>query len=421
MRFDAAVDLYLVDLREQKPGTARAWSSPLRRAAQRARKEYGPPTQGHYKDDGDLRRARARRHKPYPGLGAKSLDRVTNADLVRVIAAIRDEARTRVNGVRGKGAEENAQTALRAFYKWARRNGYTTADPDSGMSYKKRGKIGRRAFTVNELAQVQQVFDASLDPELARVFLRLALETGARHAEMLNLTVGDLDEGDGTVRLIPKGFDGTYLEQPVTVSLFEALRRLPAQRMKGRVKSATPLLLNRNGQPVSRRYFEHLCEEVRAAIPALGQGNKSWFTTHALRHTAATMVERAGGEAVARLFLGHAASSHTQDYVSANIDELRATMVAIWGEPLAGRGHGYGVNEAYFTRLNELLERRRVAQGMEHWELSDDREFGAPSPREMHELEQERRLQAEAEERILARLGLHSRGDSTSSRHLQTD
>lgn len=404
MRFDAAVELYLADLKEQRPGTARAWSSPLRRAAQRARKEYGPPPSGHYTDEGDLRRARARAHKPYPGLGAKSLDRVTNAELVQVIAAIRDEARTRVNGVRGKGAEENAQTAIRALYKWARRNGMTTADPDSGMSYKKRGKISRRAFTVEELSEVQRVFDDSLDPELARVFLRLALETGARHSEMLGLTVGDLDAGDGTVRLTPKGFDGTFLEQPITASLFSALERLAASRTHGRVKSATPLLLNRTGQPVSRRYFEHLCEAVRAEVPSLGQSNRSWFTTHALRHTAATMVERAGGEAVARLFLGHASTSHTQDYVSANIDELRAALVSIWGEPLAGHGHGYGVGEAHFHRLHELLRRRQVRQEMEDWELRDDIEFGAPSPEDQYEVERRDREGAELQSSILDRV-----------------
>ena len=404
MKFDAAVEMYLADLKEQRPGTARAWSSPLRRAAQRARKEYGPPPKDHYTDEGDLRRARAREHKPYPGLGAKSLDRVTNAELMQVIAAVRDEARTRVNGVRGKGAEENAQTALRAFYKWARRNGLTSADPDAGMSYKKRGKIARRAFTVAELADVQSVFDESRDPELARVFLRLALETGARHSEMLSLTIGDLDAGDGTVRLTPKGFDGTFLEQPITASLFDALERLAASRTKGRVKNATPLLLNRSGQPVSRRYFEHLCEEVRVAVPSLGQGNRSWFTTHALRHTAATMVERAGGEAVARLFLGHAATSHTQDYVSANIDELRATVVAIWGEPLAGHGHGYGVGEVHFTRLNELLNRRRMRAEMEDWELSDDVELGAPSPEDYFEVERRASEERELQDRLLDRL-----------------
>ena len=408
MKFEVAVGIYLADLQEQRPSTARAWSSPLRRAAKRARKEYGPPPAGRYSDEGDLRRARARTHKPYPGLGAKSLDKVTNAELVQVIAAIREEARTRVNGVRGKGAEENAKTALRAFYKWARLNGLTTAEPDAGMSFKKRGRINRRAFTVEELGEVQRVFDDSRDPELARVFLRLALETGARHTEMLSLTVGDLDAGDGTVRLTPKGFNGTFLEQPVTSSLFDALERFAASRTQGRVKSATPLLLNRRGQPVSRRYFEHLCEEVRVEVPALGQSNRSWFTTHSLRRTAATMVERAGGEAVARLFLGHASTTHTQDYVSANIDELRATLVAIWCEPLAGHGHGYGLGEAHFTRLSELLNRRRMRAEMEDWELSDDVEVGAPSPEDHFEVERLDREDRELQDRLLDRL---SRGE----------
>lgn len=406
MRFDEAVALYLEDLETQRPGTARAWSSPLRRAARPARKRYGAPAHGYYTDSGDLRRAKARQDKPYPGLGGKQLDRITNADLHRVIAAIGSEARTRVNGVRGKGAEENARTALRSFYRWARVNGLTTATPDEGLPNAKRGRIPRRAYTVRELQQVQEVLDRSRDPELARVFLRLALETGGRHAELLAITFNDLSETDGTVALIKKGFKGRYLNQPLTASLFKALISMMDTRTGGRVTNRTPVLISKQGEPLTRRYFERLSETVRVEIPDLGRGSKSWFTTHGLRHTAATLVERTAGESVARLFLGHAPSSRTQEYVSADIDELRAALVLIWGEPLAGEGHGYGVGEPNSTLLLARMRAQQARAESSDWALeqSDDALTREPDPMDFYVAEVSTAEAREAEERLLRKL-----------------
>jgi integrase len=230
MLFDEAVQEYLAVLGATRPGTARAWSSPLRRAAEPARKRYGKPTVKQYPNEDDFNRALARQNKARPGLGGKQLDAIKHDDLILVIQAIKDEARSRVNGNGGNGAAENATTALRVLFKWARRNGKTSAIPDEGLKLTKIGKIERRAYTMQELEQVQGVLDRSRDPELARIFLRLALETGARHAEMIALTWGDLDFGDGTVRLEPKGFEGQYLHAPVTAALMAALSRITERR-----------------------------------------------------------------------------------------------------------------------------------------------------------------------------------------------
>lgn len=408
MKFEVAVEKFLADLRESNKGSARSWSSPLRRAAQPARARYGPPPTGRaaYKDAGDIKRAKDRKNKPYPGLGGMNLNKVTNADLVRVVTAIRNEARTRVNGAKGKGAEENARTALRVFYKWARQNGYATATPDEGLSQKKRKKIHRRAYTIEELAAVRTVLDRSRDPELAGVFFRLALETGARHAEMLAMTYGDLDSGAGTIQLVRKGFDGEYLHVPVTASLFDALEALPGKRSLGPVLDSTPILLDLDGKPITRRYFEHLCGVVRKEIPTLGRGSQSWFTTHALRHTAATIVERTSGEAVARLFLGHAASGHTQQYTGAKPHELLAAMVAIWGEPLAGHGHGYGRGEVHSTRSLKVAALKKAEAESEDFALAGGGADGEPDPLRFHEWETRDQEDRAANDRQLARLGM---------------
>ena len=380
MLFDKAVEDYLAVLIATKPGTARAWSSPLRRAAEPKRRRYGKPTTKEYPNEEDFARALARQNRSRPGLGGKELDAITPDDLVLVIQAIKDEARSRVNGNGGNGAAENATSALRVLFKWARRNGKTTAIPDEYLKLTKIGKIERRAYTMQELEQVQAVFDRSRDPELARVFLRLALETGARHAEMLALTLGDLDFGDGTVRLKPKGFEGKYLSAPITAALMDALARLAVKRSHRKARSSTRVLVYRDGSPITRRYFEHLCEAVRLQIPSLGRNPKSWFSTHGLRHTAGTIVQRAGGDAVARRFLGHALRGHMENYAKATEDEVREALVSIWNEPLAGQGHGFGVGEEYFMRLHALIEARSSRLAHEDWLITGDNE--EPDPEE---------------------------------------
>ena len=104
MLFEDAAAEYLDILTTTKPGTARAWSSPLRRAAQPARRRYGKPTTKQYPNEDDFDRALARQNKSRPGLGGRDLDTITPDDLLLVIQAVREEARSRVNGNGGNGA-----------------------------------------------------------------------------------------------------------------------------------------------------------------------------------------------------------------------------------------------------------------------------------------------------------------------------
>ncbi len=408
MRFADAVELYLDDLAALKPGTARAWSSPLRRAAQPAG-TYGDP-EGSLNAT-DRKRALKRKGQPRPGLGRRELDNIRTSDLERMVLAIREEALTRKNGIGGHGAQENATTALRALYAWARREGHTTARPDEHLNYQRTRSLERRAYTMPELQQAAQILDGTRDPELARLFLRLALETGARHNEMLQLRVGDLRRASGVIRLRPKGFAGKYLEAPITAALFDALEALVERRYRKPPNDDDPVLVYRSGRPITRRYFENLCIKVRAEVPSLGKGEPDWFSTHGLRHTAGTMVQRVGGDAVARRFLGHAARGwmHVENYSKATIDEVREALAAIWGEPLAGSGHGYGRGEEHFTRLEQLRAAARLERESEDWKLRralDGPDEHDPDPELMEAYEREQREGLEAQEEFLRRIGV---------------
>lgn len=135
MKFENAVNRYLESLTATRPGTARAWSSPLRRAAEPPSR-YRKPNPDDWNPQ-DFARAVARAGKKRPGLGGKELSQIKFDDLVLLLHAIQDEAKTRRNGVGGFGARENAMTAFRAFFVWARANGYAKNSPDEGIKFEK--------------------------------------------------------------------------------------------------------------------------------------------------------------------------------------------------------------------------------------------------------------------------------------------
>jgi integrase len=60
------------------------------------------------------------------------------------------------------------------------------------------------------------------------------------------------------------------------------------------------------------------------------------ISTHWLRHTTLTWVERSFGYAVARAYAGHTSGENdatTTTYVRANIQEVAAALAALTGEP----------------------------------------------------------------------------------------
>lgn len=247
---------------------------------------------------------------------------------------------------------------------------------------------------------------------MALLFLRLALETGARHNELLQLRLEDLRDSSGVLVFKPKGFHGKYLDSPVTADLFDALVEFVWTRSPKRPVRATPILTYKDGRPISRRYFENLCARVREEILSLNAGEPDYFSTHGLRHTAGTLVQRVAGDAVARRFLGHSPQgrSHIERYSKATIDEVRGALVAIWGVPLAGSGHGWGRDEDYFTRQAELQQIRQARKAQEDWELAHEvteEGLSEPSPQEIVNWERDWTESLDAEERILERLFKH--------------
>ncbi|MER5393095.1 hypothetical protein [Saccharopolyspora sp. NPDC002686] len=121
--------------------------------------------------------------------------------------------------------------------------------------------------------------------------------------------------------------------QPVSPTLMTHLREHAEQR--GATQSGGQLLRYTNGAPITYRRYDHLWARLGEQLPWVAtQG----ISTHWLRHTTLTWVERNFGHAVARAYAGHTDNNSgdhgsTGIYTRADIREVAAALAALTGEP----------------------------------------------------------------------------------------
>ena len=114
---------------------------------------------------------------------------------------------------------------------------------------------------------------------------------------------------------------------------------MPPQAERGSTVPQGPLLRYRNGQPLTTRRYDHLWARLGTYLPWVAvQG----VSTHWLRHTTLTWVERNFGYAVARAYAGHDGKNDagtTSTYVRADVYEVAHPLSVLTGEqhPLAVR------------------------------------------------------------------------------------
>jgi integrase/recombinase XerC len=95
-----------------------------------------------------------------------------------------------------------------------------------------------------------------------------------------------------------------------------------------------PLLRYADGRPVTSRRYDHLWARIGRHLPwVAAQG----ISSHWIRHTTLTWVERNFGYAVARAYAGHTdggtEAGATATYVRASLPEVAAALAALTGEP----------------------------------------------------------------------------------------
>src|SRR5690348_16347302 len=270
--------------------------------------------------------------------GSRRIDEPTPSEIRQLVQHVRANVVPRWNSRGGRSAAEHLITALRCLYKHAEEDGLINAadNPARKVDKPRRLPSTRRAVAGTRLAEINHAAATTGDdPELDTLLLRLHTETACRRGGALALRPADLDREQCLVLLREKG--ETVRWQPVSPTLMAALIRHAEER------HAPPdgrLLRYQDGQPVTYRRYDGLWIRIGRHLP---WARAQQVSTHWLRHTTLTWVERNFGFAVAHAYAGHTdgtgdTGSATSTYVRATLTEVAAALAGLTGEPhpLAG-------------------------------------------------------------------------------------
>ena len=215
--------------------------------------------------------------------------------------------------------------AVRSLHRYLALEGHRPDDPTAGLD-----GVRTPAGIPKPLseAQVERLLDAVVGVDAVarrdRALLELMYGTGARVAEVVGLSVGDLDLDERMVRLFGKGAKERLV--PFGTSAAAALddwfgpsgrAAMVPLRWKRR-DDAEAVFLNQRGGRLSR-------QGVWLVIKKYGQlaGITGHLSPHVLRHSCAThLLDHGADLRVVQELLGHASISTTQVYTKVSQERL---------------------------------------------------------------------------------------------------
>lgn len=263
----------------------------------------------------------------------RRLDEPTATDIGRLVHSHRENAVVRSNARDGHGAVSHFVSAFRCLYSYAERDRLIDPRDNPAAAVPRPTPLPglRHALSAEQILELAHVAATTgNDPELDALIIRLHIETACRRQAVLKLTLSDLNVSDCLIKLREKGTVVRW--HPISPTLMRRLVEHAAQR--GGSAATDRVLRYRTGRPLGRRRYDTLTERIREHLSwaaALG------VSTHWIRHTTLTWVEREFGMAVARAFAGHsdrpARGVSTFTYVGASVAELAEAVSVLTGEP----------------------------------------------------------------------------------------
>jgi integrase len=263
--------------------------------------------------------------------GSRPLTGIAASEIEALQRDLTSTAVPRRNSRGGRYAGEHVIAAARAFFRRAIADGLIDADesPARRVAKPRRLPSTRRALSAEELDAINKTArNCGNDTVLDALLLRLHTETACRRGGALGLRLIDLDAMRGLVRLTEKG--GTLRWQPISLDLAKALT--DHARARGAVLHTDQLLRYRDGRPLTSRRYDQLWHRIGQQLPWAAAQT---ISTHWLRHTTLTWVERHFGYGVARAYAGHTDSTGpaTTTYIKADLHAVATALAALTGQP----------------------------------------------------------------------------------------
>ena len=261
----------------------------------------------------------------------RPIDDIAASEIQTLRLVVVATARHRRNSRGGRYTGELFIAAARAYYKCAVDDSLIDAadSPAHRISKPRRLPSTRRALTADELTEINLVARTTgNDVILDALLLRLHTETACRRGGSLGLRLMDLDAERGLVLLREKG--GTVRWQPISLDL--ATRLAEHAHIRGAVLPTDALLRYRTGKPLTSRRYDHLWHRIGQHLPWVAAHG---ISTHWLRHTTLTWVERHFGYGTARAYAGHTDTTGpaTTTYIRADLQAVAAALATMTDQP----------------------------------------------------------------------------------------
>ena len=210
--------------------------------------------------------------------------------------------------------------AIRSFYRFLLREESVQKNPADDIRSPKLPKPLPRVLAKDDAGALMDFPDGRSSLSLRdRALLETLYSTGARVSEAVGINVGDLDEGEGLVRLKGKGRKERVIPiGDVATRAIRAYRHsLGSESLERR--PAAPLFLNHRGGRLTTRSVARIVARYSSRLAG------GAISPHALRHSYATHLLDEGADLRSiQEMLGHASLSTTQKYTHLAGDRLAA-------------------------------------------------------------------------------------------------
>ena len=224
-----------------------------------------------------------------------------------------------------KSSTARRLASLHGFYDYlVNQVNRLSEDPTAAIRPPKQDKVLPKYLTAEQSISLLESTQTQSDfPERDYCMVVLFLNCGMRLSELVGMDLGDIDLEQRQIRLFGKGHKErmVYLNE----ACVEALQLYLAKRntMEGlNPKEKAVFVTRRRKERISNRRVEQL---VTGAMKAAGLKG---FSTHKLRHTAATLMYQTGNVDILTLkqLLGHSSVGTTQIYTHLQEFQVRAAI-----------------------------------------------------------------------------------------------
>lgn len=214
-----------------------------------------------------------------------------------------------------------ATIATKTFHRFLCEKGYANSDPTERLTLPKLSSRLPEPLSAKEVDALMLAPAVYRFPGIRDRAILEVLFLGLRISEALSLEESQIQIGDGYMKI--RGKRNRERLVPLGRMAIDALKKYLAVRSEHFGDEPGPIFLSRLGRPLSKSAFWRQLKDYARRV-----GIKRRVYPHLLRHSAATLILKGGGDLRSiQNILGHQSLAVTQKYLNFDHNFLRETCI----------------------------------------------------------------------------------------------